>query len=688
MNELGENLVLPSFTRSTLPDPRAFANKVVVIVEPSGNRMSHFSDGLAWWPMLKGQVDSTGRVSGLVGSDGVLVPILSGVAGLSTSASSAAANTAALNASLALGGKVTLTGINRFYVNSTIYVPSYTEFVIDKGVELYLADNSNCALIANKNAFNLGVAIGSAINWVGNAPDYSATVVKTGIGNTYPVGSWIGILNLTSAANDQVFQGVWQVTAVTTTTTTNDTIRFSMTQQPVGGGNSTSGGFIYPADSFIKISGGGILNGNGANQNPSFSIYFQGDPRTCGTWFRNVKTLVVDGPIVKKANSWGIASNNITDYEVLNIDGDAYSATVGSNDTVHLAGQHRRALIRNIKGSTNDNVVGLTIDKASTIVNSYSQFYSPGDMHQISIQNISCYDNATGVATVAMYGPTDYFYHSVYIDGVKGKATGAAVQVAAYAPTAMLGCSGGILDIRNVDANAVSNSITLGGDGTWDSITIDGVRNETTNGIVAPMISALNSGNAIQTIKQLKISRLSSPLVSGTARSANLIDISGSNITNLDVSDIEGMAFSAAVSMVGISGATGSVGKVSVDKCSMTTTSAVAASLVGVTGAIPVSSINCVNSRFTGTTSVGSMVSLGATAVVGAATFAPSCDTVAAAGLIACTTVGRLNGANAQLDGAKITAPVSGDVFYNTTATLGGIGVNMRGASTWTRIAA
>ena len=404
-------------------------------------------------------------------------------------------------------------------------------------------------------------------------------------------------------------------------------------------------------------------------------------------WFRNVKTLIVDGVTVKRANSWGVASNNITDYYVRNIDGDAYAATVGSNDTVHLAGQHRRATIENIQASTNDNVVGLTIDKPSTIVNSYSQFYCPGDMHSITIRNINCFDNANGVSTVAVYGPTDYLYHSVFIDGVHGKSTGAAVSLNSYTPTAMLGCSGGTLDIRNVDSDGAFSSVLLGGDGTWDSITVDGVKNKTVAGNLSTMVSVVNSGQAIQTIKQLKISRLSSPLVNGAARTVNLIDISASNITNLDVSDIEAMPFGAAVSMIGLSGTTGSVGKLTVDKCSMTTTSAVAASLVGITAAIPVNAINLSNSRFTGTTATGSMLNMGATAAVTAATFV-ACDTVAAAGLIACTTIGRLNGSSAQLDGAKITAPASGDVFYNTTVTLGGIGVNMRGAAAWTRIAA
>jgi hypothetical protein len=609
------------------------------------------------------------------------------VLSLTTGTAAAAANLAAINTVLTAGGYVAISKPGRYYVNGTILVPSNTEFNIAAGVEIYLADGSNCALLANANAFTLGTAIGSAVNWVGNQPDYSATVVKTGIGNLYPVGSWIGILDLTSAPNDQVFQGVWQVTAVTTTTTTNDTIKFSMTQQPVGGGNSTTGGKIYPADYNIRITGSGIFNGNGANQNPGGAIYYAGDPRTCGMWFRNAKNLTVDGPTVKRANSWGIGSNNVVDYFVRNVIGDAYNPTNISTDTVHLAGQHRRVTIEKITGATSDNVVGLTIDKPSTIVNSYSQFYCPGDMHQIVIRDIACSDNAQGVATVAIYGPTDYFFHSVYIDGVHGKATGAAVSVAAYTPTAMLGCSGGRLDIRNVDANAVSQSVTLAGDGVWDTITIDSVRNETSQGGGAPMISLQNSGNGIQTIRELNISRLSSPLVNAGARTANLIDIAASTVTALNLEKTETMPFGAAVSMIGLSGSTGSIGKISVDKCSMTTTSAVAASIVGVNSAIPVSEINFANSRFTGTTATGSMLFMGATAVVSAATFAASCDTVAAAGLIACTSIGRINGSSAQLDGAKITAPVSGDVFYNTTATLGGVGVNMRGASTWTKLA-
>ena len=82
-----------------------------------------------------------------------------------------AANAAAINLALTSNRIVTFAGSGVVSVNSTLFVPSNTELNIPKGIELKLADNSNTALIANKNAFNLGLAIGSAVNWVGNQPD-------------------------------------------------------------------------------------------------------------------------------------------------------------------------------------------------------------------------------------------------------------------------------------------------------------------------------------------------------------------------------------------------------------------------------------------------------------------------------------------------------------------------------------
>ena len=109
-----------------------------------------------------------------------------------SAASVATSNAAAINLALTNNRFVTFSGSGIVWVNTTLLVPSNTELNIPKGVEIKLADGSNTALLANKNAFNLGLAIGSAVNWVGNQPDYSATIVKTGIGNTYPVDSWIG----------------------------------------------------------------------------------------------------------------------------------------------------------------------------------------------------------------------------------------------------------------------------------------------------------------------------------------------------------------------------------------------------------------------------------------------------------------------------------------------------------------
>lgn len=50
----------------------------------------------------------------------------------------------------------------------------------------------------------------------------------------------------------------------------------------------------------------------------------------------------------------------------------------------------------------------------------------------------------------------------------------------------------------------------------------------------------------------------------------------------------------------------------------------------------------------------------------------------------------RINGPSIQVDGSLVSAPASGDTFYNTNAAFGapGVGVYQRGSATWTRTAA
>ena len=606
------------------------------------------------------------------------------------STAAATANTAAINAALAGGGYVSIATQGVVWVTGTtsagaaLLIPSNTELNIAKGCEIRLTNSTNCAVIANANAFAAGTAIGSAIEWFGGSPSFGVRITRTGIGAQFPVGSWIGIMGLTSSRNDQAYQGVWQVTL----SNGSNIIEFNIDQQPPAGGNSTAGGSYWVADSNIAISGGGTLNGNAANQAFNGTVQFAGDPRSCLTWFRNVAGLTVQDINIRRSLSWGISSNNVVDYLISNVRADTYlGPATYTTDSIHLAGGHRRVLIEKVFSRDSDNIIGLTIDKPSTIVNSYSAFYAPGDTHGIVIRDLYSQDIALASA-VGIWGPSDYYHNSVVVDGVHGKVV-SAVTLNQYSATAMNGCSGGTLEIRNITALCSGGCVEFAGDGVWDVISVENGRSATPQGQITPLVN-VQQNSAAQTIRHLKISKLHAALSNGSARTGPVIAIGNANINNLDISDIRDVQFAANTNLLNItgSGAT-SIGRISMTNVTGISTASGTTSLVSITGATPVGAVSLNNCHLTGVSGTGHMLNLGASAAVTLAAFGTGNTLTTAAGFItAAGNIARLNGANAQLDGAKLTAPVSGDVFYNTTVTLGGIGVNMRGASTWTRIAA
>lgn len=607
--------------------------------------------------------------------------------GVNASASTISMNTLLINSALAGGGVASITKPGVYLVNATLFIPSFTELRLEMGVEVMLANNSNTALVANRNAFTLGTPIGSAIAWFGGAPSFGARITRAGIGAQFPVGSFIGIMGLTSSRNDQAFQGVWQVTL----SNGSNIIEFNLDAQPPAGGNSTAGGSFWPADVGVFISGYGTLDGNAAGQAFGPVVQFAGDPRSCLTWFRNVKGLGVTNVAIRRALSWGVASNNCVDVVVSKLRADTYRGPATfTTDSIHLAGGHRRVLIEGVQSRDSDNVVGLTIDKASTIVNSYSQFYAPGDTHSIVIRDTFVSDTALA-AVVGIWGPTDYLHNSVVVDGVHGKAGGSVVALNPYTPTAMNGVTGGTLDIRNITALCNSSSVDLKGDGTWDTISIENLRNNTANGSVSPLIG-IGQITSPQTIRQLRISRIFNPLGNGSGpRIGPAIDVGAANIDALDLVDIRGIQFGANVSLAAITGGAGTtLGSITLTNVSGISTASGSTGLVNVSGATPIGRISFNTALLTGVGGTGFMLTLGASASVGAAFFTAS-DHVGAAGLISAVgNIGRLVGANAQFDGAKITAAQPGDTFYNTNAAFGapGVGLYARGAAAFTRIAA
>lgn len=571
---------------------------------------------------------------------------ISGSYGLNTETTTAAvsANTAAINAALAQGGYVNISVPGVYTVNATLLIPDNTHLHIGAGVTLKLAAGTSAALLANKEAFTAATAIGSALVWAagGEAPEFRIVLNKTGIAAQFPVGSYIGIMGLTSSANDQCFQGVWRVVA----TPTADSILFGIDQQPVGGGSSSSGGSYWRANYNISVSGHGTLDGNADNQAFNATVQFAGDPRSCLTWFRNVRKLRVRDIIVKRALSWGVASNNCADYHIQGLVIDTYKTSVTyTSDGIHLAGGHRQVLIENIIARDSDNAIGMTIDlPGTTIVDSYSAFYAPGNLYNIVLKNIFGQETS-GAALIGIWGPASYRYVDILIDGIHGKVGASVIGMLTYAPTLMTAVTGGLLVVRNVTALCSGPVLDLAGDGTWDLISIETVLGNTTQASIIPLVRIFTSTTP-QTIGQLRVAQVAFPLVNGAARSDALVDIGSANIGTLDFIDFRSTSFAANTPAVKVTGATGSIKKLNFTNCTATAAAAGTNSLLSVTGAIPITSITFSGCNYTGVASNGFMVNLGAASVVSAVQFS-NCDVTTAAGLFTtAATPPKLTGAN------------------------------------------
>ena len=253
----------------------------------------------------------------------------------------------------------------------------------------------------------------------------------------------------------------------------------------------------------------------------------------------------------------------------------------------------------------------------------------------------------------------------------------------------MDGCTGGTLDIRNITALCNSSVVELKGDGTWDVISIENVRNNTVNGNISPFVSVAQT-LVPQTIKQLRISRFFNPLSNGGARSAPAFLFDIGNIDNLDFVDCRGIQLQANINWASITAGAGTAIKsISFTNCTAIAAATGTSALLSVTGATPITSISFNNCLLSGA-GTGFMLTLGAAAAVTAGFF-NNCNLVSSGGFLSATAIGRLNGSNVQFDGAKITGtPQPGDIFYNTNAAFGapGIGLYARGSAAFTRIAA
>jgi hypothetical protein len=165
-------------------------------------------------------------------------------------------------------------------------------------------------------------------------------------------------------------------------------------------------------DSHIIIKGVGeaILDGNVANQteynrfnNPD-SLLNQGIRTHYLDHFR------LSGLTIRNTNAWGVKHEDGDDILVTNIIFDQGGSTA-NQDGLDLIGPCRRAVINNITGRTEDDMVAIGPDDPSEMYEGKG-----GVMAYCSITNVHRRDDDAGSHTVRISGPaeTSYPTHSIF----------------------------------------------------------------------------------------------------------------------------------------------------------------------------------------------------------------------------------------------------------------------------------
>lgn len=469
-------------------------------------------------------------------------------------------NVRAFNAALQRRNFVTLTRPGQYLIGGPgeggLIIPSNTTLVLADGVELIVADQTFQPLIRNENAFHPGTTLtGAAVQWVG--PGLRAIIDFPNIGLLHPVGTWIALLNLPNTnSNNRNYQGVYYVREAT-----QNQIAFLLCGAPPSGGNSATGGIIYPADNNLRIIGG-VWDGNETGQ--SGSGYQDGDPRQHIHSLRNVQNLIVRGPTYRKGEAWCFGSNNLRDFTVEDIQADTWSGNgaVLAHDIVHLAGGHRNGLIQRINADCDDNTIGMTLDDVVNNVGvpvSYvtAGLYFPGDTYDITIRDIQ--GRTSEASIIALWGNTNYHHFSTTIERITaGRCNGSAVQLSApYNPTNMLNCNGGMLTLRDVSGTFNTAPVRIVSDGVWDHVVLDNIRNSNIGTL--PLVQVVRA-TTTQTISRLEINNVAQ-YVPGTGlnRSQPVVEIRDSNINDLEINGVPTQRFNANVSAVQFVGSAGSV---------------------------------------------------------------------------------------------------------------------------------
>lgn len=465
-------------------------------------------------------------------------------------------NTAILSAALAQPGRRSIMKPGVYQINAQIPRVSNTGLFLGEGVEIKVADGSNCGAFTNAAATDPGILLGAGeVVWTydgsGTHKYYGVVINHTGIGLRYPLGSLICIAGTTS----HDYAGIWPVVE-----SSPNSITYQIRAYTPDNGSGAPQGLgttmkAYPVDVNMYIAGPGRINGNGVNQ-PGYGSD-SGQPANALVFTRNAYNTSIIGVQVAPGSTWTLASNNVKSLKVQGIFADTNVA--GSTDTVHLSGMHDGVLVEDVHGSCSDNMVGMTIDITPGTSYDFAN-QDPGDMRGVIVRRIRNLGSANAnnpSATVGIYGPAAFRYNDITIEDIDSGSYGAVVSVANYSLTNMNNTNGGVLNVRRIRGAAPGAALELVGVANFDRVIVDDVL--LPNG-AATTINIAATG----TVGELSISGLNAR---GNSRSAPAVNIGAMNVTSLAVRDCQGFVVSGGIGFVTHSGA-GNIGKASFLNCS------------------------------------------------------------------------------------------------------------------------
>lgn len=662
----------------------------------------------------------------------------------------------------------TQSGIHSVTRKEALKIYSNTNLTIAPGTTILPIDGANTGVFCNAATLSTPITlvggVAGEMTWITLADGgYGIRVDKTGIGNTFPLGSVISVVMTGHlAVSDthgytQGFRGVWDVVL-----SSANSITYQIRRYTPGSGSFTYppiNGLAFVADQNITISGGGDIGGNGANQ----TLYGVGDPRGNVIWMNHAKNVTIDSiNFTSRGTSWTVGSNYVRDYYVRNIGGDIRGGS--ANDMIHLSGQHQNVVIEKIRAGVGDNTVGMTIDITddTTNVNNFTPgtggasgpglynfpYQYPGDMFEVVARDMFS-TNTIPFAVCGIYGPGSYKYENVVFDSI------GSVQPANYPQTGMNNCRGGRMTVRNMHSQVTGPQMQMTGVQTWDSISVE---DTSTINSTQETVKLDNTG----TIGQFSLRNIVA-VPSTTFRTQSLVSVGPGNYDSFVLTNIEGQRFGTNVALFKHTGA-GTIGRLSFNNVSaIVNTGGAANAICSVTSTGAANSVDFINCALTSQGALGSMFVQGSGALYNTISF-NNCRVTNGQGLFdgANTTAAtnifmsgvtlagtnaraaqfsgptklfvngynelvaptnnpfklltgastvynfdfsniftlktdliefisgaslRINGTEAITNGANVTAPIVGDIFYNNTAaSLRGTGVLLYDGATFRQV--